>query len=48
MANLKVKSCPSVFGYFREKAATEDSKEAIERFIAYMSGKEELALPTVD
>ena len=48
MANPQVKRCPSVFGFLREKAAGEESKLAIERFIAYMSGMEDLALPTVD
>ena len=48
LLNAKVRSCPSVFGFFLQKAANDESREAIEKFIAYMSGKEDLALPSVD
>jgi len=39
LADPNVKNSPLIYGYFREKAADEASKETIDKFIAFLTDK---------
>lgn len=48
LAHPQIKQSPLVYGYFRSKATGEGSQETIDKFIAFLCGKQELELPTVE